>query len=113
MASWLVSRPIASMVFNPPYKLGQAFIEKALSIATEKVAVLVQSKFPYSRGRYRLFTGRRPAIMYHLSDRPSMPPGDKLLSGEVKAEGGKIDYLWIVWRKGHTGLTAADWLVRP
>ncbi len=45
--------------------------------------------------------------------RPSMPPGDKLLAGEVKAAGGKMDYCWMIWCIGHKGATTAHWLRRP
>lgn len=104
--------PIASIITNPPYKLAQQFVEKALTIATRKVAVLVQSKFPYSQGRHALFTRNPCSAIYFLSDRPSMPPGEMLLAGDVKAEGGKMDYCWIVFDKLHRGAPAAHWLRR-
>lgn len=105
-------RPAANIVSNPPYALAQAFVEKALSIATHKVAMLVQAKFPYSQRRHALFSQRPPARIYFLSTRPSMPPGDKLLAGTVVAKGGKLDYAWIVWSKDHRGPTQAHWLLR-
>jgi hypothetical protein len=103
---------VASIITNPPYKLAQQFVERALTIATRKVAVLVQSKFPYSQGRHRLFTANPTSKVYFLSDRPSMPPGEKLLAGNVKPEGGKMDYCWIVFEHGHRGPPTAHWLTR-
>lgn len=101
---------VASIITNPPYGVAQEFAERALSIATHKVALLVQSKFPYSQRRHKLFTNDAPAKLYFLSNRPSMPPGEKLLAGEVEAKGGKLDYMWIVWDREHVGPTEAHWL---
>lgn len=101
-----------NIIFNPPYKHADDFIRRALDIATIKVAALVQQKFPFSQRRYRLFQEHPPARIYFLSDRPSMPPGEALLAGTIKAKGGTIDYLWMVWDRGHKGATTAHWLCR-
>lgn len=101
-----------NLVFNPPFKLADAFIRRALEIAKHKVAALVQAKFLYSQVRHKLFTEHPPARIYHLSSRPSMPPGDLLLAGKVKATGGKLDYCWVVWSKDHKGQTTTHWLLR-
>lgn len=101
-----------NVVTNPPYGLAEAFIRRGLAIASRKVAVLVQSKFPYSQRRHALFTLFPPRRIYFLSTRPSMPPGDKLLAGTVEAKGGKLDYCWIVWEAGWLGTTEAHWLRR-
>lgn len=105
--------PVATIITNPPYGVALEFVERALGIATCRVAVLVQSKFPYSQRRFDLFTKRPPARIYHLSSRPSMPPGDKLIAGTVEAKGGKLDYCWIIWCRDHVGPTTAHWLRRP
>ena len=103
---------VDAIICNPPYKLGEAFIRRAFTVAP-KVAMLVQSKFPYSQKRHALFTQRPPARMYHLSTRPSMPPGEKLLAGTVEAKGGKLDYLWIIWDiERQVGPTETRWLRR-
>jgi hypothetical protein len=106
------TRRRSNFVFNPPYKGAERAIRHALSLAMLKVAVLVQSKFPYSQTRHRLFTELPPARIYFLSSRPSMPPGEKLLAGTVEAKGGKLDYCWIVWSKDRTDITTAHWLKR-
>ena len=102
-----------SIVTNPPYGLAEAFVRHALLPAEYNVAVLVQSKFPYSQRRHRLFSEHPPARIYFLSDRPSMPPGDKLAADIVEAKGGKTDYLWKVWDRSHLGPTTAYWLRKP
>lgn len=104
--------PVATIITNPPYGLAQEFVERALTIATERVAVLVQAKFPYSQRRHALFSQHPPARIYFLSDRPSMPPGDLLRDGKIKAQGGKMDFCWIVWDCRNIGPTTAHWLRR-
>ncbi len=115
---WL-SQP-RSIITNPPYAQAQLFVSKALAMdGIEKVAMLVQGKFLWSQTRHALFSEHPPVRCYILSTRPSMPPGDALLAGNVplnkKGEpfGGKVDYLWMVWDRnvigGHTLVT---WLKR-
>lgn len=103
---------VANIVCNPPYRIADKFIERALRVAERKVAMLVQSKFPYSQRRHALFTTHPPARLCFLSTRPSMPPGEKLLAGTLKPEGGKLDYLWMVWDRAHRGPTECRWLKR-
>lgn len=104
---------VDNIITNPPYAHAEAFVRRALETARRKVAVLVQAKFTYSQARHALFTARPPARLYFLSSRPSMPPGELLLAGKIKPEGGKLDFLWIVWDAGrHDRVTEARWLMR-
>lgn len=103
--------PVQNIVTNPPYNLAEKFIRRALKIATNKVAVLVQQQFPYSQGRHALFTECPIARIYFLSNRPSMPPGKAIASGQ-KVGGGKVDYLWMVFEHGYEGAPTAHWLRR-
>jgi hypothetical protein len=104
--------PVDNIVTNPPYNLAEKFIRRALKIATNKVAVLVQQQFPFSQGRHALFTECPIARLYFLSNRPSMPPGKAIAAG-TKIGGGKVDYLWMVFEHGHSGAPTAHWLRRP
>lgn len=101
-----------NIVFNPPYKEAEKFIRRALVLARSRVAVLLQQQFPYSQARYQLFTEHPPEQILFLSSRPSMPPGHLLRDGMAQ-KGGKVDYLWIVWDRGHRGATTCGWLIRP
>lgn len=105
---------VENIICNPPYGVAEAFVRRSLGIASRKVAMLVQSKFPYSQTRHALFSSYPPARIYFLSDRPSMPPGDLLLAGKIKPEGGKLDFLWMVWEAGRPEpvRTEARWLRR-
>lgn len=103
-----------SIVSNPPYAAAETFARVALSIAPY-VALLVQAKFLYSQARYRFFMEYRPSRIYHLSQRPSMPPGHLL--DKIAAKGGKMDFAWVVWDAYDAGKpplsTRVDWLVKP
>lgn len=101
-----------SIICNPPYAQAEAFVRRALAMPTEVAAMLVQAKFAYSQGRYRLFREHPPACLLHLSSRPSMPPGDLLRAGKIKAAGGKMDFAWIIWDRRYTGPTLARWAIR-
>lgn len=103
----------ASIITNPPYGLAEDFVRQALCLTTGKVAALVQAKFLYSQRRHALFNAHPPLRVYHLSSRPSMPPGEKLLAGTVEPKGGKMDYCWVVWDFMHDGPTETRWLRRP
>jgi hypothetical protein len=104
------SGTVDNIVCNPPYELAVPFTHKALGIAKSKVAMLVNSDFLYSQDRYSFFTETRPYCVYYSSRRPSMPPGEMLLSGEVKASNGKRNYCWVVWHVGYRGETFSRWL---
>jgi hypothetical protein len=95
-----------SIIMNPPYSnqdgvlvrgLAERFIRKALAIASHKVAVLVPVKQLAGQGRAKLFAEFPPDI-YILTERPSMPPGDKIAELGAKAwKRGKVDFMWLVW----------------
>ncbi len=100
-----------NIVCNPPYELAVPFVRKALEIAKSKVAMLVNTDFLYSQDRYSFFMETRPYCVYYSSRRPSMPPGEAYLNGEIKASNGKRNYCWIVWHVGYRGETLSRWLL--
>ena len=98
-----------SIITNPPFScqdgqlvrgLAERFVRRALTIATDKVCVLLPLKWLGSAGRYRLFLELPPAGVWVLSERPSMPPGDAITAlGKAAFQNGKVDYMWVVWDK--------------
>lgn len=102
----LESYPRRSFIMNPPFSyqdgrlvrgLAERFVRRALATATDQVAVLLPLKWLASQGRARLFAERAPDI-YILTERPSMPPGDKIAAmGKRAWARGKVDYMWLVW----------------
>jgi hypothetical protein len=91
-----------SIVMNPPFSykegIAEAFVRRALTLATRKVAVLVPLKWLASQVRHTLFTEHPPRTIYVLSERPSMPPGAQVEAlGDAAFKRGKMDFVWIVW----------------
>ena len=105
-----VAGPVDSIIMNPPYRQAETFVRQALKIARRNVAALVQAKFLYSQTRHALFKQFPPWAIFHLSRRPSMPPGEMLMSGAIKAAGGKLDFSWVVWRTDQRRATITSWL---
>lgn len=104
-----------NIVCNPPYSyqdgIAEAFVRRALAIAGDRVAMLLPIRWLASIGRFALFTGFAPEVILIFSERPSMPPGSKIAALGPKAfKGGTIDYMWVVWRKGHQGPTPTVWI---
>ena len=89
-----------NIVMNPPFFRGngtQAFIRRALSIATGKVAAFVDIKFLASAKRANgLFAEHPPHRVWIVTPRVSCPPGAYLAAGN-KAGGGSADWVWLVW----------------
>lgn len=108
-----------AIVCNPPYsyKKGilEAFARHALKLATSRVCLLVPNKWLSSQSRHRLFMiDHPPTLVLHLTQRPSMPPGDRIaLMGNRAFRGGMIDYCWVVWDVTYptpAGETKVRWL---
>lgn len=94
-----------SIVHNPPYSyiegIAEAFVRRALQLATRRVCAVLPLKWQGSQGRYALFAqDHPPQAVLVLTQRPSMPPGDMIeaLEAEGKAfKGAVVDYAWFVW----------------
>jgi hypothetical protein len=108
-----------AVVSNPPYgggDMAEAFIRHFVPMPTvEVVAVFVQSRFLHSGKRHKLHAiDHRPSVVAHLSDRPSCPPGDAYLAGEIEAKGGSQDYCWLIYdKRGWDVSTRTVWLRKP
>lgn len=113
-----VSHGVDNVISNPPYSyrpdIAEIYIRRALQMARRKVAMLVPVKYLSSQGRYDLFTQTPLSQVRILSSRPSMPPGSLYVKGLIEAEGGSVDYMWLVWdhakKPGHPPTT---WLILP
>ncbi|MBY0382781.1 MAG: SAM-dependent methyltransferase [Xanthobacteraceae bacterium] len=87
------------VITNPPFRLAQDFVERALIVARKGVAVLVRTVFIESVGRYRaLFEVNPPTIFAQYCERVPMVKG-RLDQKASTATG----YAWLVWEKERTG----------
>jgi hypothetical protein len=107
-----------SIICNPPYSyqkgIAERFVRHALMLSSKHVAILMPSKWLSTQTRYDLFADFPPLAVLHLTQRPSMPPGDRITAmGNRAFSGGMIDYCWIVWDVAaptEFGATRTIWL---
>ena len=98
--------PVDWIITNPPFKLGEQFVLRALDIAQVGVAMLLRTQFLEGKGRYeRLFNVQRPRITAVFSERLS------LVHGKVDPESSQpTSYMWFVWMKHNFGRTFQEWI---
>jgi len=83
------------VITNPPFRLGEDFIARSMSIARHGVAMLSRTVFIESVGRYeRLFRANPPSRVAQFTERVPMVKGriDKKASTAT-------GYAWLVWQK--------------
>lgn len=98
-----------NLIFNPPFNKAQAFVEKALAIATHKVAALNRLAWLEGQGRAAWLQSTPLARVYVFPWRLNMPPGDH--TGPRK--GGAVAFAWMVWEHGWQGPPQLRWLTKP
>lgn len=83
------------VITNPPFKLGEEFVLRALDIAREGVAIFARSVFIESIGRYRnIFERTPPSKFAQFTER--VP----LVKGRVDPKAvTATSYAWLVWEK--------------
>jgi hypothetical protein len=87
-------------ITNPPFKLAEQFIERALQLSRAGVAMFVRSAFLESVGRYeRLFgTDLAPTDVLQFSERVVLHKGRLAPEGSTATA-----YCWLVWRRDWNG----------
>ena len=97
------------VITNPPFKLGQKFIEHAFGFARVGVAMLVRTSFLESVGRYEtLYRYQPPTHVYQYAERVPMVEGRY----DPKASTA-TSYCWVVWemdRINYIGETVLKWI---
>jgi hypothetical protein len=83
------------VITNPPFRLSEEFVLRALRIARNGVAILARTVFIESVGRYRnLFERTPPTKFAQFTERVPMIKG-RLDRKATTATG----YAWLVWEK--------------
>jgi len=94
------------IITNPPFNKAEAFVERALAVATEGVAFILRSSWMEGKGRYeRLFSHRPPSVVAQHTERVPMVQG-RLDQKAVT----QMPYAWFVWRQGGQVLTELRWV---
>lgn len=94
------------VITNPPFKLGEEFIARALKITRHGVAILARTVFIESVGRYeRLFKQNPPSIFAQFVERVPM------VKGRIdKSASTATGYGWLVWEKNTSVGTQLIWI---
>lgn len=95
------------VITNPPFRLAEEFLVRALSIARTGVAILARTVFLESVGRYNsIFREMPPTKFAQFVERVPMVRGR--LDGKVTTATG---YAWFVWeRKSRSSAPQLTWV---
>jgi hypothetical protein len=105
-------------ITNPPFRLAEQFIERALRLSRVGVAVIVRTSFLEGQERCEgLFRANPPAFVLQLSERCGMFKGRLMrlgtkfidADGEERSASTATSYCWIIWLKGETD-TRLRWI---
>ena len=105
---FLFPEPLAEVdwtISNPPFRLAEQFIGRALDTSRRGVAMIVRSAFIEGVGRHdRLFSKRAPSHVLQFAERVPMVKGRYDPSATTATA-----YLWLVWMTGFIG-TRLCWI---
>ncbi|MFT6559382.1 SAM-dependent methyltransferase [Sneathiella sp.] len=94
------------VITNPPFRLAEEFVHRALEVCNIGVAILARTVFLESVGRYeRLFNVHKPAKFAQFVERVPMVKG-RLDQKASTATG----YAWIVWKKDSADICETVWI---
>lgn len=108
-ADYLTSQPNELcdwVITNPPFRLAEAFVEKALHDARIGVAILVRTSFLEGNKRFKnLFAPYPPMIVAQFVERVPM------VKSRVDPKASTAtSYCWIIWNKRGIGGTELRWI---
>jgi hypothetical protein len=93
----LVPERVDWIITNPPFRLAEQFIHRALRIARKGVAIIQRTAFAEGDERYEsLFKNRRPAIVAQHVERVPMQKGTCFHTNQTATA-----YAWYVWLSQH------------
>jgi len=88
--------PVDWTITNPPFRLAEQFIARALSTSRTGVAVIVRSAFLEGVGRHeRLYRLTPPSYVFQFVERVVMHKGKLSANGSTATA-----YCWLVWLQG-------------
>lgn len=94
------------VITNPPFRLAEEFVLRALRVARHGVAILARTVFLESSGRYkRIFQEQPPSKFAQFVERVPMVKGRL----DMKASTA-TGYAWLVWEKGAKGDPRLMWV---
>lgn len=94
------------IITNPPYKLANEFLNKALQIVPNgrKVAMFLKVQFLEGKQRKAFFKKYPPKKIWVSSSRLKCG-----MNGDFGGANSTLAYAWFIWEKGYQGETTLDW----
>lgn len=94
------------IITNPPYKLANEFLNKALQIVPKgrKVAMFLKVQFLEGKQRKEFFRKYPPKKIWVSSSRLKCG-----MNGDFGGANSALAYAWFIWEKGYHGETVLDW----
>jgi hypothetical protein len=94
------------VITNPPFRLAEEFVLRALRVARRGVAILARTVFLESAGRYEaIFVENPPSKFAQFVERVPM------IKGRLDAKASTATgYAWLVWEKNESGLPRLMWV---
>lgn len=94
------------VITNPPFRLAEEFVVRALTVAQRGVAILARSVFLESSGRYEaIFSVSPPSTFAQFVERVPMVKGR--LDRKASTATG---YAWLIWEKSYIGPPLLKWV---
>ena len=95
------------IVTNPPYKYAQEFVEHAIELGADKVAMFLKLTFLEGQKRRKLFEKYPPKTVAVFSKRVQVAiNGDP----EMFKKSSAACYAWFIWERDYTGKPEVVWL---
>ncbi|OQM76462.1 SAM-dependent methyltransferase [Manganibacter manganicus] len=94
------------VITNPPFRLAEEFVERALGVARKGVAILARTVFLESVGRYEnIFSRCPPSVFAQFSERVPM------VKGRVDPKASTATgYAWFVWQLDRDATPRLAWV---
>lgn len=94
------------VITNPPFRLAEEFVDRAMFVARCGVAILARTVFLESVGRYEsIFRDRPPTVFAQFSERVPM------VKGRVDPRASTATgYAWFVWEKPAEATARLAWV---
>jgi methylase of polypeptide subunit release factors len=99
-----------NVITNPPFSLAQQFVEEALRIASEKVAIFCKIQFLEGQARKEMFENTNLKKVYVFSKRVSPLRNGKELDETGKPWASTMCFAWFVWDKRYSGDPVIKWI---
>jgi predicted RNA methylase len=98
------------VITNPPFAIAQEFIEKALMVATDKVAIFCKIQLLEGKGRKRLFELGKLKMVYVFRGRVNPLNNGKETDKKGKPWSSTMCFAWFVWDNSFVGCPSIGWI---